>query len=91
MPQPVSAREGGLAAPACGPVLRGSSGGNWMVACGLQPDPGEAARLARTGREVVPPKDLTAVARRLRPVFRESYERLKDLFPRLEEIERTGG
>lgn len=31
---PVSAREGGLlGTPACGPALRGYSGGNWMAAC----------------------------------------------------------
>ena len=35
MPQPASAREGDLTgSPACGPVLRGYSGGNWMVVVG---------------------------------------------------------
>ena len=45
MPQPVSAREGDLAgSPACGPVLRGYSGGNWMVACRPPGTPGVPQR-----------------------------------------------
>ena len=59
-----------------------------MVACGLARTLKEAARLARTGREIEPQKKLASVYRRLKPVFRASYERLKDLFPRLEDLER---
>ncbi|KAF4228310.1 hypothetical protein CNMCM8980_006931 [Aspergillus fumigatiaffinis] len=52
MPQPVSAREGDLTgSPACGPVLRGYSGGNWMV---VVAPPVRRGRSARPGDLVSP-------------------------------------
>lgn len=59
-----------------------------MVACGLESDLKSAVSLARTAGEVEPRKKLAAVYRRLKPVFRGSYDRLKDVFPRLEGLER---
>ncbi|GIC94982.1 uncharacterized protein Aud_002316, partial [Aspergillus udagawae] len=45
MPQPASAREGDLTgSPACGPVLRGYSGGNWMVVVAPPVRRGRSAR-----------------------------------------------